>query len=129
MCPSCRLPMVGTRPMRLFSWRARARAARSWAMECNVFMVSELVLGRGEFGSFHRADIRGDGRGDICLASHEVLHEARQATADRQAEHVVHHQHLTISTAAGANADDRNAHGTGNGIGELAGYTFEQQHG
>src|SRR5690606_38397978 len=102
--------MVGTKLMRLFSWRARANAARSWAIECNVFMVSELVLGRREFNRFHGCHISAQGRLDIRLTGHEVLHELGHATVERQAEHVMHYQHLTVGIRPSADTNNRNIH-------------------
>src|SRR5690606_4504949 len=78
------------------------RAARNCATVCTVFMLSELVFGGGELDCLDRPDIGGDGRRDISLASHEILHETGQATGDREAEHVVRRQNLAIGAAAGA---------------------------
>ena len=83
----------------------------------------------GEFGGLDGLHVAGDGGWDVTVLAHEVLDELRYAATEREPEHIVQHQHLAVGVAAGADADYRNLHGTGDACGQLAGHAFEQQHG
>ena len=97
-------------------------------MFLTTFMRRNRVRLR-EFDGLDRLDVAGDGRGDVAVLAHEVLHELRHAAAERQSEHVMQDQHLAVGIAAGADADHRDLHGPGNARGQFAGDAFEQQHG
>ncbi|MNL45421.1 hypothetical protein D3C87_1680670 [compost metagenome] len=78
---------------------------------------------------FDFADVSTQCRVNAFLAGHEVLYEFRYAASDGQAQHVVQDQNLAVGAIAGANADHGDFHRLGNFFGQLARYTFEQQHG
>ncbi len=127
MWPLCRLPMVGTKAMRLPSPRARATAARSSRTVFTVFMQKTRVR-RQESRCFDLRNVGAQSRLDGRLPNHEVLHELGYATGDRQPEHVVQHQHLAIGGVAGTDPDYRDIYRLGDFFGQLAGHAFEQQH-
>src|SRR5687767_6219721 len=93
--PSCRLPIVGTKALRV----APASAARRSNRVCTVRIESSSVAVLrfvGEAAVAHRGDITFYRRGHGATFAREVAHEARRL-ACIQAKHVVQHQHLAAA--------------------------------
>ena len=85
------------------------------------------MFGGREAAVFDGLYVSAEGALNAALALHEVTHELRRTTGQRQPEHVVLDQHLAIGGAACANADHRNLNRLGDFRSQFARYAFEQQ--
>src|SRR5688500_13677322 len=126
MCPSCRLPMVGTNTL----LGTRCRRARRSAAECMTSIRlsgRERMLRPRKIPGLHFLDVELDRALDGAGRPHEVLDELR-LLAGVDVEHVVQHQHLARAVHAGADAD----RGYGDRRGDVARqhrrYRFQHDH-
>src|SRR5262245_1628091 len=83
-CPACRLPIVGTKAVRLTRASRCLSSAALWTISmrfrCDVGLegergrndppLSEAMLGCGEGAVLHRGDIRAERRLDAVVADH-----------------------------------------------------------
>src|SRR5262245_7328065 len=116
MCPSCRLPMVGTNTLLGTRRRRSRRSAAEWITSMRRLRgCLERVFRAGEGLRLHFLDVELDRAPDRAAVAQEILDEFR-LLAGVHVEHVVQHQHLARAVHAGADADggdrQRSRHGT-----------------
>src|SRR5512136_190752 len=104
-CPSCRYPMVGTKPIR-FSFRSSSAVSCIWLTVSMTLISMERMGVVRERPALHLFNVLFDPFFSLSPDIHVALDEFRPELAE-QTEQVVKHEHLAVTIRPGACACDR----------------------
>src|SRR5262245_2709740 len=128
MCPSCRLPMVGTNTLLGTRRRRSRRSAAEWITSMRRAQPRlERMFRTGEGLGLHFLDVELHSALDRAAGAHVVLDEFRLLPGVH-VEHVVQHQHLARAVHAGADADSGDRQRGSDVARERRGIGFQNNH-